>query len=178
MRLAQLAPLPAPMLQFTTKQKKNCAHQKKCFVTPYTFFLVPPTPTRCSVSYRFRGSPSLIMPHPLQISNYASAPPYWKKYRKLSLPEQNTVYWMEGLCGSHNSGACFRMIIKPLPRREDGRQREKRTPCKHVRPASCIHLPRPSHIHTHNPPPPPPPHTHTTLPHKLHTSHACSHTIP
>ena len=58
-RLAPLAPLPASMLQSTTKQF-SFAHQKNCFVTPYTMFLVPGTPPRCSVSYRFRGSPIIV----------------------------------------------------------------------------------------------------------------------
>ena len=62
-RLAPLIPLP------TILSKKNC------FVTPYTIFTVLETPTRCSISYRFRGSPSLITPH-FPTCNNASASPF------------------------------------------------------------------------------------------------------
>ena len=79
-RLAPLAPLPT----IHSKTFLFCfAHQKNCFVTPCTIFMVPGTPTRCSVSHRFRGSPSLVTPHLFPISNYASASPL-EKYWKLS----------------------------------------------------------------------------------------------
>ena len=90
-RLALLAPLPtieAMIHNFTF------FHQENCFVTPYTFFLVQRTPT-CSIPYRFRGSPSLITPHLLPISNYTSASLVLEKYWKLSLPE-HTGLWTAG----------------------------------------------------------------------------------
>ena len=40
--------------------------------------MVPGTPTCWFISYRFRGSSSLITPHLLPISNYASASLFWK----------------------------------------------------------------------------------------------------
>ena len=74
-RLAPRTPLP------TILNKTNFVlfcPPKNCFVTPYTIFMVLGTPTRYSISYRFRGSPSLITPHLFPISNYASASPFWK----------------------------------------------------------------------------------------------------
>ena len=61
--------------------------RKNCFVTPYTIFMVLGTPTRRSISYRFRGSPSLITPHPLALSNYASASSlFWKSIGSSRFP--------------------------------------------------------------------------------------------
>ena len=62
------------------------------FVTSYTIFMVLGTPTRRSISYRFRGSPSLITLHSLPISNYASASYVLEKYRKLSLSEHSLLF--------------------------------------------------------------------------------------
>ena len=62
------------------------------------------TPTRRSISYRFRGSPRLITPHPLSISNDASASIVLEKYQGLPLPEQAThkptllLYFWSLLC--------------------------------------------------------------------------------
>ena len=77
-RLALLAPLLTIEATIHTENNFTFCSPGNCFVTLYSFFLVPRTPTRCSISYRFRGSPSLITPHPLPISNYASASLFWK----------------------------------------------------------------------------------------------------
>ena len=62
---------------------------KSCFVTLYTIFMVLGTPTRCSISYRFRGSPCLITPHLVPISNYASSSPFWKSAGSYRLPNRD-----------------------------------------------------------------------------------------
>ena len=59
---------------------------RNCFVTPYTIVMVPGTLTHCYISYRFWGSPSSITPHPLPISNYASASLFWKSNGSSHLP--------------------------------------------------------------------------------------------
>ena len=72
--------------RFFFKNNFTFVHQENFFVTPCTIFLVPRTPTHCSVYYRFRGSPSLITPHLLLISNYASASPFWKSTGSYRFP--------------------------------------------------------------------------------------------
>ena len=60
---------------------------EKLFRNPlHNFSSVSGTPTRCSVSYRFRGPPSLITLHPLPTSNYASASPFWKSTGSYCFP--------------------------------------------------------------------------------------------
>ena len=63
-----------------------CSPEKLFRNSLHIFFMLPGTPTRCSVSYRLRGSPSLITPHPLPISNYASASPIWKSTGSYRFP--------------------------------------------------------------------------------------------
>ena len=64
------------------------------------------TPTRCSISYRFRGSPSLITPHLFPISNYASASPFWKSTGSYRFP--NTPFCLTQVCLS-SSRQWFRL---------------------------------------------------------------------
>ena len=75
---------------------------KNCFVTPYTIL---ETPTRCSISYRFRGSRSLITPHLFPISNYASASPFWKSTGSYRFPNMHIE-------GRLNEGRGFNESIK------------------------------------------------------------------
>ena len=91
-RLAPLTPLPTILSK--TFFVLFCP-PKKCFVTPYTICLVLGTPTRCSMSHCFRGSPSLITPH-FPISNYASASPFWKRIRRSGFP--NTLWPPQTFC--------------------------------------------------------------------------------
>ena len=77
-RLARFAPLSTIEATIHTENNFTFVHEESCFVTPYTICLVPRTPVRCSISYRFRGSPSLLTPHLLPISNCAGASLFWK----------------------------------------------------------------------------------------------------
>ena len=84
-RLAPLAPLPASMLQSSVEQFLLRSTEHLLYNSLHNF-LVPWTPTRCSVSYRFRGSLGVITPHPISISNYASASPFWKSTGSYRFP--------------------------------------------------------------------------------------------
>ena len=69
--------------------------------------MVPGTPTHCSVSYRFLGPPSLITPHLLPISNYASASPFWESTGSYRFPNTGesvlaTPLW--GVLYVHDAG--------------------------------------------------------------------------
>ena len=98
-RLAPLAPLPTIEATIQTENNFLFSSPGNCFVTPYTIFLVPRTPTRCYISYRFRGSPSLLTPHPLPISNYASASLFWKSTGSSRFPNRaHTLQTTQGVC--------------------------------------------------------------------------------
>ena len=83
------APLtPLPKILSITNLVLFCS-PKNCFVTFYTNVMVPGTPPRCSISYRFWGSPSIITPHQFPISNYASEPPFWKSTASYRFPNRS-----------------------------------------------------------------------------------------
>ena len=88
-RLVLTAPLPTIEATIHTEAISLLFTRKNCFATPYICFLVPRTPTRCSISYRFRGSSSLITPHLLPISNYASASLFWKSTGSYRFPNRD-----------------------------------------------------------------------------------------
>ena len=90
-------------LAYNLQQNNLCfvlcfAHLKKYFVTLYTILMVLGTPTRCCISDRFRGSPSLTTSHLLLISNYARASPFWKSTGSYRFP--NIAY---GFCWESNN---------------------------------------------------------------------------
>ena len=103
-------------LRSTPKQFHFC-YPGKLFCNALHTFLVLRTPTRCSICYRFRGSPSLITPHSLPICNYASASIVLKKYWKLSLPEQirhvlsSHIFWTSDL-RTHQPGSPRRKVTQ------------------------------------------------------------------
>ena len=68
-RLAPITPLPTILSK--SFSVLFCPPGFFFRVTPDTFVMVLGTSTRCSVSYRFRGSHSLITPHLFPISYYA-----------------------------------------------------------------------------------------------------------